>query len=126
VLHPVDYDIADAIRTLGCGVPKLDGWEQRIAQHVKLPGSETDFLVRESIERLEGVGVVKLHSQTGILFGGQIRPIGIVLAELTNRHPLDEETVEVILLNTVKLAEARQACGKDLFREPVIPGLVSA
>ena len=125
MLHPVDYDVADAIRSLGCGVPKLDGWERRIARRVKLLRRQSDSLVCESIVRLEQAGIVKVHPQTGVLFEGQIRPIGAVLAELTNRHSPDELTEEVILLDTVKLAEVREACGKDLFLEPVIPDLVS-
>ena len=129
MLHPVDYKVADAIRHLGCGVPKLDGWEWRIAPYVHdLPKGKQESLIRQSIQRLEDAGVVKLCAKTGVLLGGQIRPMSDeVLANFDCDGPsIEPVTAQVILLDTVKLAEVRNACGKDLFLEPVIPDLVSA
>ncbi len=124
MLHPVDYDIADAIRAIDCVVPKIDGWERKIAQRAGLPMEEYELLVSESIDRLRDVGVITLVERTVYLQDGQVclssdEWVGLA-PYLTERV-----SVEMIMLDTQKLREVRQACGKDLFREPVTPDLVS-
>lgn len=124
MLHPVDYDVADAIWDLDCGVPKIDGWERRIARRIRLPKEEREILVGESIQRLSEAGIVTLAERTVYLQDGQVYLSCDEWAGLAS-FQTERVPVDMIMLDTEKLREVREACGKDLFLEPVIPDLVS-